>query len=441
MTKFGRYELLEELGRGGFGTVYKAEDQVLDRIVALKVLHPALMIDPTFLDRFKQEARTAARLDHPNLVQVFDFGESEGNFFITMAYMSGGSLRDLLSREGNLSPERAIQIFQQTAAGLTYAHNKNVIHRDLKPGNILLDENGTARVSDLGFAKVLTNPSSMTMSVSGGLIGTPAYMAPELWLDQKATKQTDQYSLACILVEMLTGTPLFDGESTPGIMTKHFQPLKLPEQLDDSWRPGLEKALQQTPQDRWDRIEEFTFSLLKAKNSEPTKDYEQKAESEISPSALYEVEKKSSKEHNINENELSLDSIHDDALSVTATNVDKETGQDQRKPFINKQNPEIKQSHDSTGKQYYINHAGPTDLSDNNQDTHMLPLEPFDGDPSVWGNYASNPMQEQEFGYRGKNSNSDNYKKDNNIGLQAIYVVAILIIVMALILMIISSMQ
>ena len=99
MTKFGRYELLEELGRGGFGTVYKAEDQVLGRIVALKVLHPALVIDPTFLDRFKQEARTAARLDHPNLVQVFDFGEVEGNFFITMAYMSGGSLRDLIAKE------------------------------------------------------------------------------------------------------------------------------------------------------------------------------------------------------------------------------------------------------------------------------------------------------------------------------------------------------
>lgn len=267
MTKFGRYELLEELGRGGFGTVYKAEDQVLGRIVALKVLHPALVIDPTFLDRFKQEARTAARLDHSNLVQVFDFGEVEGNFFITMAYMSGGSLRDLISREEKLSPESAIKIFQQTAAGLTYAHKKNVIHRDLKPGNILLDENGTARVSDLGFAKVLTNPSSMTMSVSGGLIGTPAYMAPELWLDQQATKQTDQYSLACILVEMLTGTPLFDGESTPGIMTKHFQPLKLPEQLDDSWRPGIEKALQQTPQDRWENLNQFFNSLVNSLNN------------------------------------------------------------------------------------------------------------------------------------------------------------------------------
>lgn len=126
-----------------------------------------------------------------------------------------------------------------------------------------MDENGIARVSDLGFAKVLTNPSSMTMSVSGGLIGTPAYMAPELWLDQKATKQTDQYSLACILVEMLTGTPLFDGESTPGIMTKHFQSLKLPVEVDESLKYGLETALQQKPEERWADVEEFVANVTK----------------------------------------------------------------------------------------------------------------------------------------------------------------------------------
>ncbi len=261
MIKFGRYELLEELGRGGFGVVYNAEDQVLGRVVALKVLHPALVVDPTFLDRFKQEARLAARLDHANIVQVFDFGEIEGNFFISMAYMSGGSLRDLLSKGGALNRERAMQIFLETASGLSYAHSKNVIHRDLKPGNILLDEKGTARVSDLGFAKVLTSASSMSMSVSGGLIGTPAYMAPELWLDEKATKQTDQYSLACILVEMLTGKPLFDGESTPGIMTKHFRPLELPGNIPEQWKPIVEQALEKKPEERFGSVAEFVSRL------------------------------------------------------------------------------------------------------------------------------------------------------------------------------------
>lgn len=262
MTKFNRYEILEELGKGGFGTVYKAEDQVLGRLVALKVLHPALVVDPSFVERFKQEARTAASFDFGNIVQIFDFGASKGQYYLSMAYMPGGSLRELLKREGKLSRERALRIFQDTAAGLSYAHNKNVIHRDLKPGNILLDEHGNARLSDLGFAKVLSNQSSLTMSMSGGLIGTPAYMAPELWNDQKSTKQTDQYSLACILVEMLTGIPLFDGESTPGIMNKHFQPLELPLETGDPWRDGLERALQQRPEDRWNTVDDFVKSII-----------------------------------------------------------------------------------------------------------------------------------------------------------------------------------
>jgi len=261
MPQFGRYEILDELGRGGFGTVYKAEDQVLGRLVALKVLHSALVVDPSFIDLFKQEARTAAKLDHANIVNIFDFGENDGKYYISMAYLPGGSLRDLLKKEGKLSRERTLRIFQQTAAGMTYAHQKNVIHRDLKPGNILLDENENARVSDLGFAKVLSNQSSMTTSMSSGLIGTPAYMAPELWLDQKATKQTDQYSLACILVEMLTATPLFDGQSTPGIMNKHFQSLTLPLEIDDSWRAGIERALQQRPEDRWENLEVFVKNI------------------------------------------------------------------------------------------------------------------------------------------------------------------------------------
>lgn len=414
MTKFGRYELLEELGRGGFGTVYKAEDQVLGRIVALKVLHPALVIDPTFLDRFKQEARTAARLDHPNLVQVFDFGEVEGNFFITMAYMSGGSLRDLISREGKLSQESAIQIFQQTAAGLTYAHKKNVIHRDLKPGNILLDENGIARVSDLGFAKVLTNPSSMTMSVSGGLIGTPAYMAPELWLDQKATKQTDQYSLACILVEMLTGTPLFDGESTPGIMTKHFQSLKLPIEVDESLRYGLETALQQKPEDRFDSITDFTSSLVIAEKSRSIEDYEQKAESEITLSAIKEVEENSFKRSH----------------KATTPFIDNEIEHDHFYHFSDNQNAINTQSQALREQKYFVNQEDPTSLTDINQDENSLPLEPYVGDPSVWGNYFSNPLREETLGSK---------KKDTiNVGLQAIIVLVVFIVVIFLILLIIS---
>ncbi len=430
MTKFGRYELKEELGKGGFGTVYKAEDQVLGRIVALKVLHPALVIEPTFLERFKQEARIAARLDHPNLVQVFDFGEVEGNFFITMAYMPGGSLRDLLSRDGKLTTERAMQIFQQTAAGLTYAHNKNVIHRDLKPGNILLDDIGSARLSDLGFAKVLTNPSSMTMSVSGGLIGTPAYMAPELWLDQKATKQTDQYSLACILVEMLTGTPLFDGESTPGIMTKHFQPFKLPVEVDESLRYGLERALQQKPEDRWNTIEDFYVSVIEADQTGEIKDIEQRLTGEIINPANKEDEQNLLSEQSERKTETFKVSKHEVQIIPTVTPVASKIGNSPTETSTNNINSPKKQNFNTVSQQFYLNQPPPYIL-DSDQKTDSLPLEPYDGDPSIWGNYFSNPLREEDI--RGK-------KEDTiDVGLQAIYVFVVFIIIIFVILIIFFS--
>ena len=151
--RFGKYQILEELGRGGFGTVYKAQDTVLGRLVAIKILHAALVIESNFIERFRQEARTAAMLDHPNLVPVFDFGETEGRYYIAMGYMPGGSLKDLLKREGKLESKRAYEVLAQVCEGLEYAHTRGIIHRDLKPGNILFDENGKARLADMGFAR------------------------------------------------------------------------------------------------------------------------------------------------------------------------------------------------------------------------------------------------------------------------------------------------
>ena len=179
--QLGKFEILEEVGRGGFGIVYKARDVVLDRLVALKELHPELIIDPTFISRFKHEAQIAANLDHPNLVPVYEFGQAEGRYYIVMGYMPGGSLKDLLKQEGPLSKDRTMEVLQQIGAGLACAHNQGVIHRDLKPGNILFDAKGQARVSDLGFAKLLYSKSSSSMGTSGGQVGTPAYMSPEIW--------------------------------------------------------------------------------------------------------------------------------------------------------------------------------------------------------------------------------------------------------------------
>ena len=250
--RFGKYQILEELGRGGFGTVYKAQDTVLGRLVAIKILHAALVIESNFIERFRQEARTAAMLDHPNLVPVFDFGETEGRYYIAMGYMPGGSLKDLLKREGKLEPNRACEVLAQVSEGLEYAHARGIIHRDLKPGNILFDDNGKARMADMGFAKVMSEGTSRSMSTSGGLVGTPAYMAPETWRNKPATPQTDIYSLGCILYEILTGKVLFEGESPAEIMTMHM--IDGPQydmDLSQEFRPVLDKALQRDPQERY----------------------------------------------------------------------------------------------------------------------------------------------------------------------------------------------
>lgn len=259
--QLGKFDILEELGHGGFGTVYKARDLVLDRLVAIKVLHPNLVNDPLFLSRFKQEAQIAAQIEHANLVPIYDFGEIDGHFFIVMGYMPGGSLKELLKKEGPLKKERALEILDQIGKGLAYAHKRGVIHRDLKPGNILFDDGGVARISDMGFAKLLHSEGSGSMSTSGGLVGTPAYIAPEVWKDASATTAVDVYSAACILVEMLSGKPLFDGDSTPSVMLKHFEPLKLPGNLPDGWKPIIENALEKEPNQRTSSTEEIVRSL------------------------------------------------------------------------------------------------------------------------------------------------------------------------------------
>ena len=263
LMKLGKYEILEELGRGGFGVVYKARDTVLDRIVAVKVLHPNLVNDLSFVSRFRNEAQLAAQLDHSNIVSVYDFGEYQGLYYIAMAYMPGGSLKDLLQKKGSLPEEEALTILRKVSDGLSYAHKKGIIHRDLKPGNILFDEEGQARISDLGFAKALHTDSSVSLSMSGGLVGTPAYMAPEVWRGEPATLQTDIYSLGCILYEMLTGEVLFEGKTPAEVMTKHLidGPI-FNAQLSGSVRQLIAKALATAPANRHGSIEEFSAELM-----------------------------------------------------------------------------------------------------------------------------------------------------------------------------------
>lgn len=261
-----QFEMLEELGRGGFGIVYKAKDIALERNVAIKVLHPNLVNDPTFISRFRQEAKIAVKLKHSNIVPVYGFGVSEGRYFIIMDYMPGGSLKDLLKDNGPLDKDHTLTIFQQLTAGLTFIHSKNIVHRDLKPGNILFDSEGKAHISDLGFAKLLHSDSSVSISTSGGLVGTPAYLAPEIWKGKPVSPASDVYSIACILVEMMTGKPLFDGDTTPMVMFKHFQRLQLPDNLPPAWTPIITKGLAENPDDR-PAINLFTDELTNLSKS------------------------------------------------------------------------------------------------------------------------------------------------------------------------------
>ena len=253
--KLGKYIILEELGRGGFGIVYKAKDSVLGRLVALKVLHNQLTVDPGFIGRFEQEAKLAAQLDHPNLVPVYDLGQIEGCFYIALGLMSGGSLKDRL-KQGALPEASAIKISSQILTGLKAIHENGIIHRDLKPGNILFDSYGTARISDLGFAKALQSDSSMSLSMSGGMIGTPAYMAPEVWRGNQASVRSDIYSLGCILYEMLTDMVLFEGETPAMAMTKHLiEGPRFHQSLPAGWDALLKNCLAMDPDDRYPSAE------------------------------------------------------------------------------------------------------------------------------------------------------------------------------------------
>jgi len=270
----GKYELLEELGRGGFGTVYLARDSILDVERAVKILHPQLMVDPDYIHRFRKEARTAARLDHPNIVPIYEVGEEQGSYFLVMKYLPGGSLKELIIRQNGLSYERSLEIINQVASALDAAHQNGLVHRDVKPGNILFDKEGRACLTDFGFARALSSNNSASLSSIGGMIGTPSYMAPEIWSGKTASPSTDVYSLACVLYETLTGNVLFKGDSPPEVMTRHMLdgpqfPAQWPEGVPVGMTAIMQIALAKDPADRYAGMPEFIAGLKNLEVAEP----------------------------------------------------------------------------------------------------------------------------------------------------------------------------
>jgi len=220
--KFGKYEILEKLGEGGFGEVYKAQDSELGRVVALKVIKVRHLEDPDAVERFHQEARTAAGLDHPHIVPVYEVSQHQGIPFIAMKYISGRPLDRVIGEEGRLSLDEVVRIVSQVAEALDYAHGHGVVHRDVKPSNIIVDDEGRAVVTDFGLARGISRSSSYTSA--GALVGTAEYMAPEQLdvdrLDQVGPA-TDQYALAVTVYQMLAGRVPFEG-STAAVLAAHL---------------------------------------------------------------------------------------------------------------------------------------------------------------------------------------------------------------------------
>ncbi len=215
--KFSRYELREELGQGGMATVYRAYDPMFEREVALKILKRESLNDSQVRERFERETKIIARLEHAAIVPVYDVGRDRDQLFYVMRYMTGGSLVERIQR-GALSLAEIAHILQRIAAALDYAHHKGVIHRDLKPGNILFDEEDNAFISDFGIAKFAQAATKLT---SSGIIGTPTHMSPEQARGEEVDGRSDIYSLGVILFEMLSGKTPFEATTPLGMAFKH----------------------------------------------------------------------------------------------------------------------------------------------------------------------------------------------------------------------------
>ncbi|MFC1975036.1 protein kinase [Chloroflexota bacterium] len=270
IKELGRYEILEKIGQGGFAIVYRGRDTELDRLVALKELRPVLLDDTTWVKHFRREAQTIARLDHPRIVPIYDVYQTEGRLFIVMRLVNGPGLEELITSQGRLPWPEAIETITAVAEGLDYAHAQGILHRDMKPANILIDQERGPMLSDFGLAKLAGEHS---MSSSGDIVGTPHYIAPEAWEGQTATPQTDIYALGCILYEMLTGEKVFKGETPPIVMMAHFKPLTLPQVWPKGVPAGvadvLSTALANKPADRYATAREMveTLASLQKPNS------------------------------------------------------------------------------------------------------------------------------------------------------------------------------
>jgi eukaryotic-like serine/threonine-protein kinase len=258
-----RYELEELVGAGGMSSVYRAHDTLLERYVALKVLHAQYTTDDEFVERFKREARAVAQLSHPNIVTVIDRGEDGGKQFIVFEYIDGENLKELVVRKGRLSVRDALEVGLQIARGLAFAHENGVVHRDVKPQNVLLNGDGRAKVTDFGIARTLAVDG---VTQTGTVMGTSNYIAPEQASGQPVGVETDVYSLGVVLYELLAGDVPFPGENFVSVAMKHVNeppPNLLDVRNDVPLRvaAAVDRALEKDPRERFPSMDAFAAEL------------------------------------------------------------------------------------------------------------------------------------------------------------------------------------
>jgi serine/threonine protein kinase len=236
-----RYEIVERIGSGGMSQVYKARCSLLNRYVAVKVLRPEYTSDENFIRKFRRESQAAASLSHQNIVSVYDVGVDDEVHYIVMEYIEGKTLKQLIQEKGRLSPAETAEIAQQICKALVHAHKNHIIHRDIKPHNILVTKDGVAKVTDFGIARAVT---ASTVTNSGNVIGSVHYFSPEQARGGFIDEKSDLYSLGIVIYEMITGQVPFEGESPISVALKHLQePVKPPGKVVEDIPPGLEQII------------------------------------------------------------------------------------------------------------------------------------------------------------------------------------------------------
>ncbi len=248
----GQYQLVEQIGKGGMATVYKAYQPSLNRYVAVKILPAYYAHEPGFAERFTREAQAIAQLDHPNILPVYDFGKQGDISYIVMKYVPAGTLHDRLGQP--FSPVEVVELIEQIAGALDAAHERGILHRDVKPGNILIDDRGWIYLSDFGVAKMVEG--SVQLTGTGVGVGTPTYMSPEQGQGLPVDARTDVYALGVILFEILTGRVPYEAETPMAVVIKHVtDPIPLPRQMNPNLPETVEqvllKALAKDPADRF----------------------------------------------------------------------------------------------------------------------------------------------------------------------------------------------